>query len=98
MKNVLIVSALLLSVSTASAQSLRFVSSDGSDLSALCIAAVTTDSPLPKLASNYGVARYEIHDVRCNGIPLTSFAARYKSNGKAVQKADDVLRKNTAQQ
>ena len=50
MKKLLVVSALLLSsttlFSTANAQQVRFVSSDGSELSALCIAVASSNLPL----------------------------------------------------
>ena len=65
MKKLLVVSALLLSsttlFSTANAQQVRFVSSDGSDLSALCIAVATSNLPLSETLATYGIERKETH-------------------------------------
>ena len=90
MKKLLVVSALLLSsttlFSTANAQQVRFVSSDGSELSALCIAVASSERPLTETLAAYGITRKEIPEIRCNGIELSRFFTRFKQRNVLGQK------------
>ena len=110
MKKLLIVSfvsSLLLSSSllslTANAQEVRLVPSDNSSLTDLCIASASSNRPLHETAAAHGVARHEIPQVRCNGMPLSSFAAKYgKSPGDIARKdrefSKEVTRKTSSLQ
>jgi hypothetical protein len=90
MKKLLVVSALLLSsttlFSTANAQQVRFVSSDGSELSALCIAVASSNLPLSETLAAYGIERKEITEIRCNGIELSRFVSKFKQRNLLGQK------------
>jgi hypothetical protein len=62
------------------------VPSDSSELSKLCIAAASADSREAVLALT-GAAGFSISDlptVRCNGMPITRFAAKYGSRKPEV--------------
>ncbi len=90
MNKLFAVSALLFSVSTAfstaQAQQVRFVSYDGSELSALCIAAISSDRPLHETVAAFGIERKDITEIRCNGIELARFANKYKQRNSLGQK------------
>ncbi len=71
--------------SAAQAQEIRLVSSDGSALSALCIAAARSEKPLHAAAEEHGIARSEIEEIRCNGIALQRFVSKYKARNSTSQ-------------
>ena len=106
MKKLLVVSALLLSsttlFSTANAQQVRFVSSDGSELSALCIAVASSNLPLSETLAAYGIERKEITEIRCNGIELSRFVSKFKQRNllghKNYQFGDESARVTTSLQ
>ncbi len=79
MNKLIAISALLLSFSSVQAQPVRMVSSDGSMLSALCIAAVNSTRPVYETAAIHGILRQKIEQIRCNGIPLQRFVSKFKS-------------------
>jgi hypothetical protein len=73
-------------ISTAHAQELRLVSSDGSELSALCIAVASSNRPLFETLAAYGIERREISEIRCNGLDLARFVSKYKQRNVLGQK------------
>lgn len=81
----------MLSVSAVQAAEVRLVPSDSSTLSALCVEAAGTAAngtarSLVETAATYGIARHEISEIRCNGMPLDRFAAKFKSRNAIAQK------------
>lgn len=95
-----LLSSSLLSLA-ANAQEVRLVPSDHSSLTDLCIASASSNRPLHETAAAHGVARHEIPQIRCNGMPLSNFAAKYgKSHGDVGQKqfefSKDAARKTSS--
>lgn len=88
-KSFLVALALLGSASFAHAD-YKLVPSDESDLSKLCIAAAESGSREGVLAAAEaaGVGLLDLPGVRCNGLTLERFAAKYRSSGNAVAMLD----------
>ena len=80
MKRLIVGSALLFAVASIQAAPVHLKSADGSNLSALCIAAASSERPLVEIAKAYGVARKDILEIRCNGMPVMEFVSRYGKN------------------
>ena len=57
----------------------KVVNADGSDLSQLCVAAATPAAGLSAAAKAVGVTTAGLATVRCNGLTLERFAAKYGS-------------------
>jgi len=93
MNKLLIVSALLLSSSMVQAAGYRLVSSDNSELSALCIKAAETKTSIVKSARAIGMQPEEISELRCNGQPLPVFLSKFRNNDNSVT-ADYGFNKN----
>lgn len=83
----LFIATLLLGSASLSHADPKLVSHDGSDLSALCIAAAESPSNLHTLVSSYGIALNEIDTVRCNDLTLKRFVLKY---GKASTPAPEL--------
>ena len=79
MKKLLIVSALLLSASIAHADNYRLVSTDNSELSALCITAVESKEALVESAKAIGMKTGELAELRCNGKTLPVFLSTIRN-------------------
>ena len=79
MNKLLIVSALLLSASIVNAKEYRLVSTDDSDLSALCIKAVESRETMARDAKSLGMGADEIGELRCNGQTLPVFLGRFRA-------------------
>jgi len=79
-KKFLLALALLGSASFVHAD-VKLVPSDGSELSKLCIAATSTSSraEMFALAKAAGISRLDLPELRCNGLTLERFAAKYGS-------------------
>ena len=77
-KKFLVAIALVGSTSLVHAE-VKLVPSDDSELSKLCVAAATADSTksVYTLVESAGIARLEVPTLRCNGLPITRFAAKY---------------------
>ncbi|MDY6983094.1 MAG: hypothetical protein SV422_08400 [Pseudomonadota bacterium] len=89
-KKFLVALALLGSASFAHAD-YKLVSADDSDLSKLCIAAAESSSREGILAAAEaaGVGLLDLPDVRCNGLTLERFGAKYRSSkGKELALLD----------
>ncbi len=86
MKSLFVISTLMLSFTHVQAEPAHLTSADGSDLSALCIAAAHSDRPLIETAQTYGIKSYEISEISCNGIRLDRFADKYKALSTAAPK------------
>jgi len=80
MKRFIIGSALLFAVASLQAAPVHLKSADGSNLSALCIAAASSERPLVEIAKSYGLNRKEVLEIRCNGMPVLDFVSRYRKN------------------
>ena len=95
MKSILVLSTLMLSFNPVQAESVHLTSADGSDLSALCVAAASSDRPVAETAWSYGISRNEMNEIRCNGIALDQFADKYRvkaplaARALVLKKSDD---------
>jgi hypothetical protein len=74
-KKLFLVSLLMTSAGIAQAGSLRLVNADGADLSAICIAAVTSREAMYDTAAKLGVQPFEAETLRCNGMTVSRFIA-----------------------
>lgn len=89
-KKFLVALALLGSASFAHAD-YKLVSADNSDLSKLCIAAAESSSraDIFAAAEAAGVSLLDLPDVRCNGLTVERFGAKYRSKkGKDIAMLD----------
>jgi hypothetical protein len=84
MKKLLISSLLTLGAVSAHADTPALVNADGSALSAICIAVVTSREAMYEKAAELGVLDFEASEMRCNGMPLASFARKYRTPVSAV--------------
>jgi hypothetical protein len=95
MKKLFLVSLLLTSAGIAQADSYRLVNADGADLSAICIAAVTSREAMYNTAAELGVSAFNPSELRCNGMTLSRFLTNYRNNpahasaGYVFNKSDD---------
>jgi len=85
--------AMLMITGSALAQAdYHVVNADGSDLSRLCIAALTPAADMSTAATAAGVGFAELGTVRCNGLSLDRFAAKYRSKSPPVEPVAYVLK------
>lgn len=68
----------VLAAAGAAAESVRFVNGDGSEVTDLCIAAVTGAPDLNTRATRLGIRNFTNDDVLCNGLPLNEFMRKYR--------------------
>lgn len=55
----------------------KVVNADGSELSQICVAATASKAALLETAASAGLSAVELDTVRCNGLSLARFAAKY---------------------
>lgn len=79
LKKFVIAAALVSSGNVALAGSKALVSSDGSDVSALCVSAATSSLTLKEYAAKIGISRSELDTIHCNGLPISRFVLKYGS-------------------
>lgn len=79
MKKLFLVSLLLTSAGIAQADSYRLVNADGTDLSAVCIAAVTSRETMLATAAELGITPLDSSTLLCNGMPLGRFVGKVRS-------------------
>ncbi|MEY4641152.1 MAG: hypothetical protein RLZZ227_1146 [Pseudomonadota bacterium] len=87
MKNTATALLLVLAAADASAESVRFINGDGSEITELCIAAVIGAPDLNTRAARLGVRNFTTDDVLCNGMPLNEFMRTYR----AITEPDTVV-------
>jgi hypothetical protein len=83
MKKLLVISLLLATTAT-HADELRFVSSDNTDLSAMCVAATESRAAFLDAAKAHGLRSSDFNTLYCNGMPLDRFVARYRKSEQAA--------------
>ncbi|MCV2884613.1 hypothetical protein OE749_07890 [Aestuariibacter sp. AA17] len=59
------------------AHGVTFTNSDGSNLSAVCIAAAKSDDALREALKQFGFNQRDLDVFTCNGLPIDEFAKRY---------------------
>jgi hypothetical protein len=79
MKKLFLVSLLLTSAGLAHAETPPMVNADGSDLSAICIAATKSREAMYDKAAELGVRHFSAAELRCNGKTVSSFLATYRA-------------------
>ncbi len=83
MKKLFLVSLLLTSASFAQADSVNLVNADGSELSAICIAAVTSREAMYDTAAELHVVPFNPATLRCNDMTLSRFLSTYRETAAA---------------
>ncbi|MCC2617805.1 hypothetical protein LJ739_16255 [Aestuariibacter halophilus] len=75
-----------LSLGATSVHAVNLVSGDNSNLTAMCIAAATSDDAMDAKAKEYGFSKAELESFSCNGMTLNEFAKKYRddTSGQAV--------------
>ncbi|MES2624520.1 MAG: hypothetical protein V4628_04525 [Pseudomonadota bacterium] len=96
MNKLLIFSALLIGSSMANASEYRLVSSDNSELSALCIKAVESHEALVESARSIGMEGEDLAELRCNGktLPIFLGTLHARENTSTVQTVAYAFNKN----
>lgn len=95
MKKLLITSLVALVALNANADTPRLVNADGSELSAICIAAITSREAMYTKAAELGVRDFEPAEMRCNGQTIPRFVSLHraataaKPAGYVFSKTDD---------
>jgi hypothetical protein len=96
MKKLFLVSLLLTSAGVVHAETPHMVNADGSELSAICIAAVDSREAMYKKAAEVGEMPFEPSTLRCNGMTVSRFISSYraatavpKPEGFVFSKSDD---------
>jgi hypothetical protein len=95
MKKLFLVSLLLTSAGIAHAETPQMVNADGSELSAICIAAIDSREAMYKKAAEVGELPFEPATLRCNGMTVSRFISSYraaavpKPEGFVFSKSDD---------
>lgn len=85
--------AMLMITGSALAQAdYRVVNADGSGLSRLCIVALTPAADMSSAATAAGMGFAELGSVRCNGLSLDRFAAKYRSKSRPAEPVAYVLK------
>jgi hypothetical protein len=92
MNKLVLTSALLLAAASTQAANYQLVTSDNSDISKFCIAAAqSSHNSLSQVAASFGIASHELNTVHCNGMPVESFAAKYRAKLKLSQSTSAAL-------
>jgi hypothetical protein len=86
-KKLFLVSLLMTSAGIAHADSVRLVNADGADLSAICIAAVTSREAMYDTAAELGVHPFEPETLRCNGMSVGRFISMTRERPAAPEVA-----------
>lgn len=82
MKTLVMTSMLLLAATASHADQYRFVSSDNTDLSEMCIAATESREAFLDAANTHNLDSSEFHTLYCNGLPLDRFVAKYREQAE----------------
>ena len=86
MKKLLFVSALCSMAALANADTTTQLRSDGTALSGLCVAAVSSGKTFTHLAREMGLSGLQQNELTCNGMPVQAFIAHYRRMaGKASE-------------
>lgn len=80
MKKLFLVSLLLTSAGIAQADSYRLVNADGAELSAICIAAVTSREAMYAKAAELDISPLDVASLRCNGMPVGRFVGKLRAS------------------
>jgi hypothetical protein len=83
LKTFVIATALLSSAQFVQAD-YKFASTDGSEVSNLCVAAASAAVSLPTFAKANGIRLAELDEVHCNGMPISRFVLKYRSTATSV--------------
>lgn len=83
MKKLFLVSLLLTSAGIAHAEIPPMVNADGSNLSAICIAAVGSREAMHDKAAELGVRNFSESELRCNGMTVSRFLSTYREAAEA---------------
>lgn len=70
-----------------SLRAVTFTNSDGSKLSAICIAAVESDEALTRSIRQFGFSKRDLNAFTCNGLKVDEFAEKYRNTPE-----DEVVR------
>jgi hypothetical protein len=95
MKKLFLVSLLLTSAGLVHAEIPPMTNADGSELSAICIAAVESREAMYDKASELGVRHFSEAELRCNGMAVSRFLSTYRGSsapkpiGFVFSKSDD---------
>jgi hypothetical protein len=84
-KKLFLVSLLMTSAGYAHADSYRLVNADGADLSAVCIAAVTSREAMYETAAEVGLAPLDVATLRCNNMTVSRFVASTRNSVAAIE-------------
>jgi hypothetical protein len=87
MKKLFLVSLLLTSAGLVHAETPHMVNADGSDLSAICIAAMESREAMYKKAAEVGALPFEPSTLRCNGMTVARFINNYRAAAKPKPEA-----------
>lgn len=78
--------ASLVTLCASNVQAVNLVSGDNSNLTAMCIAAATSEAAMQAKAEEFGFSKSELKGFSCNGMTLREFAKKYRddTSGKPV--------------
>lgn len=88
MKKLALVTLLIAGSATAYAEP-KLVPADDSELSRLCVAAVESRDSLTSTAREFGYGPLDLQELRCNGLPVARFAAKYRATVAATTTAPE---------
>jgi hypothetical protein len=80
MKKTSTIIAMLFLVSTFKVFAVDLVSGDNSNLTAMCIAAASSDDMVKAKAKEFGFSKKELNTFTCNGMTLKEFAKTYRDD------------------
>ncbi|MEY4642915.1 MAG: hypothetical protein RLZZ227_2909 [Pseudomonadota bacterium] len=84
-KKLFLVSLLMASAGIVHADSLRLVTADGADLSAVCIAAVTSREAMYETAAALGIEPLDVETLRCNDMTVSRFVATTRNSVARIE-------------
>ncbi|MDY6983352.1 MAG: hypothetical protein SV422_09700 [Pseudomonadota bacterium] len=84
MKKLFLASMLMVSAGIAQADTPQLVNADGSELSAICIAAITSREAMYDKAAELGVRNFEPSEMRCNGQTVSRFISIHRAMAKVA--------------
>lgn len=93
MKKLFLATLLLASAGITQADAPPLVNADGSELSAICIAAVTSREAMYDKAAELGVRDFEPNEMRCNGQTVARFVSMQRAAASATAPAGYVFSK-----
>jgi hypothetical protein len=93
-KKLVMSSMLMLGAYSAHAETPPLVNADGSALSAICIAAVTSREAMHDKAAELGVRDFNASEMRCNGLTVSQFVSKYRAKPEVAEPAGYVFSKS----